>query len=535
MDGPRAPQGSAPVLSPARGSLASFSDAPADSAQTARRCPACDRRFPAAFKVCPHDATPLEDAPGDEDPMIGVVLGGVYEVVRRVGEGGMGRVYEARHQRLPTKRFAVKMLHPDLARQPEVVTRFQREAEASSVVMHPNVVDVYDVSTSPDGRPYIVAELLQGEELGRHLDRVGKMTPAAAAHVVRQVCAALGAAHAAGIVHRDVKPENVFLSADGRRVKVLDFGISKVGESKDGLTKTGTVMGTPDYMAPEQARGDRVDSRADIYAVGAMLFRALTGRKPFERRDPMATLTAVLTEEPPRPSELSSAVPLTLELVIQKAMSKRPADRFQTMDELSAALAPFDLSGDPLDVAPGATPGDRAAAATARTVLRPSAATVPSADAEETTRSVKLARPGLVFFTALGGLWLLCGALVTVGSIIRLIRGGADLTEAEAVISFVGALFTLATPGFLWFRHLRAEIWPSTPRALDVQQRLRRAVLYSAAMAGIGALSVQVFEVVLKRNGGGLARPSWALLVIGASVLVGVGTWLASARRRARA
>jgi serine/threonine protein kinase len=496
-----------------------------------RRCPACDRRFPAAFKVCPHDATPLADAPDDEDPMLGAVLGGSYEIIRMVGEGGMGRVYEARHQRLQSKRFAVKMLHPELARQPEVVTRFQREAEASSVVSHPNVVDVYDVSSSPDGRPYIVAELLQGEELGSHLDRVGKMTPAAAAHVVRQVCAALGAAHAAGIVHRDVKPENVFLSGDGRRVKVLDFGISKVGDDKDGLTKTGTVMGTPDYMAPEQARGDRVDSRADIYAVGAMLYRALTGRKPFEGRDPMATLTAVLTEEPPRPSEIAAGVPLSLEHVIQKAMAKNPAERYQTMAELDAALLPFDEQASHIDLEPGLVTGDRAAAATAKTQLRQSAATVQSANIEEATRTVKLARPGLVFFTGLGGLWLLSCALVTVGSSIRLIRGGADLTQSEAVMSLIGALCALGTPAVLWIRHLMNEIWPSTPRAIEAQLRLRRTVLYSAATAGIIALVVQLLEVVLWRDGSALSRPGWSLAMIGAALTAGAATWIVLQRR----
>ena len=521
-------------MPPARGSQASFSDALSEGMPNSRRCPACDRRFPAAFKVCPHDATPLEDAPDDEDPMIGAVLGGSYEVIRMVGEGGMGRVYEARHQRLTTKRFAVKMLHPDLARQPDVVTRFQREAEASSVISHPHVVDVYDVSSTPDGRPYIVAELLQGEELGNHLDRVGRMTATGAAHVVRQVCAALGAAHTAGIVHRDVKPENVFLSGDGALVKVLDFGISKVADNKDGLTKTGTVMGTPDYMAPEQARGDKVDARADIYAAGAILYRAVTGRKPFEGLDPMATLTAVLTQEPPRPSELNPLVPLALEMVIQKAMAKNPAERFQTMADLDQALLPFDEQAEQIDIAPRSGVGDRSAAATAKTVLRQSAATVQSANMEEATRAVRFARPGLVFFTALGGLWLLAGTLVTVASSIRLIRGGADLTQSEAVISLLGALFALGTPAVLWIRHLGREVWPSTPRALEAQQRLRRTVLFSAATAGIGALFVQLFEVVLKRHGEGLARPVWALVVIGASLFVGVATWTALRRRFAK-
>jgi serine/threonine-protein kinase len=398
------------------------------------------------------------------------------------------------------------------------------------VLSHPNVVDVYDVSSSADGRPFIVAELLQGEEFGNHLERVGKMTAHGAAHVVRQVCGALGAAHAAGIVHRDVKPENVFLTGDGAHVKVLDFGISKVGDNKDGLTKTGTVMGTPDYMAPEQARGDKVDARADIYAVGAILFRALTGRKPFEGLDPMATLTAVLTQEPPRPSELNPEVPLALELVIQKAMAKNPAERFQSMAELDAALAPFDTTTT-IDVASGATIIDRSAAATAKTMLRQSAATVQSANLDEAARAVKLARPGLVFFTGLGGLWLLACALVTMASAIRLLRGGADLTQSEVVISLVGALCALGTPAVLWIRHLRREVWPSTPRALEAQQRLRRTVLYSAATAGIAALIVQLFEVLIERHSVGLSRAGWGLFVIGVALLVGVATWVAQRRK----
>src|ERR1700710_1605426 len=135
-----------------------------------RVCPTCGARYPADFRVCPRDATPLTDAPDDEDPIVGQLLDGSYEVLRVIGEGGMGRVYEARHTRLHTKRFAVKLLHHELARQSEVVTRFQREAEAARVLMHPNGVGVFDANTSADGRPYIVAELLEGEELGKYLE-----------------------------------------------------------------------------------------------------------------------------------------------------------------------------------------------------------------------------------------------------------------------------------------------------------------------------------------------------------------------------
>src|SRR5687768_8828398 len=192
-----------------------------------KRCPTCQGRYPADFKVCPRDAIPLEDAPAGDDPLIGATLADSYEMVRVIGEGAMGRVYEARHSRLPSKRYAVKILHQELGREPQVVTRFQREAEAASGLLHPNVVGVYDVNHTPDGRPYIVAEFLDGEELGDYLERIGKLPYGAAVHIVRQVCRALGAAHARGIVHRDVKPENVYLTGEPSApiIKVLDFGI----------------------------------------------------------------------------------------------------------------------------------------------------------------------------------------------------------------------------------------------------------------------------------------------------------------------
>ncbi len=478
--------------------------------------------------VCPRDATRLEDAaPDPDDPVIGQVLSGTYEVLRMIGEGGMGRVYEARHMRLSNKRFAVKMLHGELARQPEVVTRFQREAEAASGLSHPNVVGVFDVNTAPDGRPYIVAELLQGEQLGDYLDRMGKLGAPLAIPIVRQVCRALERAHEQGIVHRDVKPENVFLLGEGG-VKVLDFGISKLSESTSNLTKTGMVMGTPDYMAPEQARGDRVDARADIYAVGAILYRALTGRKPFEGLDAMATLTAALVQEPPRPSSIEPSIPLALEVVIQHAMAKEPSERFQTMAELDEALAPFDTgTGD----GPTLLSVEGKIDVSGKTVISHPALSAATAGKDKSGQSARLARPALAFFTVLGSLWIAANVVVAVTAIIRQLRG-AELTQSETILIPIGAVAALATPVILWVRYVSREVWPSTPRAIEHGARLRRTVLYSASAYGIGWLFVSVFEAVVHRDGRGVGRAAWALLTFMCALTVALATWVASRSRR---
>jgi serine/threonine protein kinase len=243
-------------------------------------CPICDQRYPADFKVCPRDAAKLEDAAGEgQDPLIGSVVGDAFRIVRPIGEGGTARVYEARHVRLSSKRFAVKVLHGFFASQANAVARFAREAEAASAVRHPGIVEIHDVDRMPDGRPYLVTELLEGEDFGSLLKARGKVPVPFAVRVARKVCQALSAAHAAGIIHRDLKPENVFLigAGDKPQIKVLDFGISKIeGAGAAQLTRTGMVVGTPAYMSPEQAAGAKVDARTDIYAVGAILYRALT-------------------------------------------------------------------------------------------------------------------------------------------------------------------------------------------------------------------------------------------------------------------
>ncbi|MBM4364189.1 MAG: serine/threonine protein kinase, partial [Deltaproteobacteria bacterium] len=318
----------------------------APPSSTAKTCPRCQARYPEDFRVCPIDAAELVSSDADADPLLGAVLGGTFQVLRGIGEGGMARVHEARHLRLPKRRFAVKVLHPEYAQQPAIVTRFQREAEAASGIGHPNVVDVFDVGRAPDGRPFLASELLDGSDFSAVLDERGRVPVPYAVHVARQVCHALGAAHELGIVHRDVKPENVFLVGGGERpfVKVLDFGISKIDDGGGGasLTRTGVVMGTPGYMAPEQARGAKVDHRVDVYGVGAMLYRALTGQLPFDGDDAAEVIARVLTDHPRRPRDLAPEIPGALELVVQRAMEKNPADRHASMAELDDALAAFD-------------------------------------------------------------------------------------------------------------------------------------------------------------------------------------------------
>lgn len=503
----------------------------------ARVCPTCGSRYPADFRVCPRDAAPLEDAPVDEDPLIGSVLGESYAVVRVIGEGGMGRVYEARHTRLHKKRYAVKLLHQELARQPDVVTRFQQEAEAASALSHPNIVGVYDVNVTRDGRPFIVGELLEGVELGAYLDQVGKLPVESAVRVVRQVCQALAAAHQHGIVHRDMKPENVFLVGSEGHVKVLDFGISKVGEGNANLTKTGMVMGTPGYMAPEQARGARVDLRADVYAVGAILYRCVTGKAPFEGLDPMATLTAVVSQEPERPTQLEPSLPAALELVIQNAMAKDAASRFASMEAFDAELASFDPArASLLPPSPDMTGESQRASGTPPTVVRPARANkahhAPTMLAQR-SRDVRWARPALALLTAGVFLWVTLGLVTALVAAIKLFGDGdSALTTTEVVLSGVGALALMLTPTILWCRHL-ARIWGSTPRVMSLGEQLRAALLAGIAGYGVIVLFRAFFDAILQDGSFGLTAPTWTLGLFAASCGFGALGWFAMGRNRA--
>ena len=279
----------------------------------------------------------------------------------------MGTVYEAVQENLG-RRVAVKLLDERLSYDRQQLERFRREAEVVAALGHPNIVQVTDFQYPEElgKQPFLVMELLRGESLAGRIDHAGAMAGDRVAFIIAQVLSALGAAHRAGVVHRDIKPDNIFLLADAAipdTVKVLDFGIAKlsdgssIGPAQQKLTSTNAMLGTPAFMAPEQARGaDDVDARADVYAVGATMYQALTGKMPFEAASVPALLFAIVEKTPPPLRELRPDLPADIVAVVERAMAKRREDRFQDAESMRAALAPW--SGLPASSpAPGASPG----------------------------------------------------------------------------------------------------------------------------------------------------------------------------------
>ena len=286
----------------------------------------------------------LEADPDDSQPIIGHVVDGRYRVTELIGEGGMGKVYLAEHVDIG-KRVALKVLHPSYSRMPDLVERFRREARAASKIGHPNIVDVTDSGTTADGSAYFVMEYLEGVELGSVIEREGALEMARGIRIAIQICRALSAAHAAGIIHRDLKPENVFLTIrDGNAdfVKVLDFGIAKTTEAEEArerrLTSPGMAMGTPEYMAPEQAAGRPADARCDVYALGAILYEMLTGVPPYQGENFMEILTKKATVDPVSPSHLRSTIPATVSQLVMVAMGRNPEDRPPSMEAFEYEL-----------------------------------------------------------------------------------------------------------------------------------------------------------------------------------------------------
>lgn len=300
------------------------------------------------------------DRPSTSDALIGRTIAGKYTIESRVGGGGMGSVYRARQAGLD-KIVAVKVLHRELLAEATFATRFKREATSASRIDHPSSLRVLDFGEEPDGTLYIAMEYLEGRTLFKILREEAPLAPRRIVDLSRQILAALAAAHELGIVHRDLKPENVIVlrSKDdegdaAEHVKVCDFGIAKLqarGEADEKLTVEGSIVGTPEYLSPEQARGGELDARSDLYSMGVIVFEMLTGQPPFRGDSPLAIVLKHLDAPPPLPSSLTPTVDPKLEAVCLKALSKLPGDRFASARDMRAALQ----TDTPDAVAPPAT------------------------------------------------------------------------------------------------------------------------------------------------------------------------------------
>jgi serine/threonine-protein kinase len=278
---------------------------------------------------------------------IGIVLQGTYRIVRPLAEGGCGEIYLAAHTRLPG-RFAVKLLHRSLVRDSDAFSRFQQEAEITSSLRHPHIVQVFDFNVTDSGVPYLVMELLEGKLLAQRI-AAGALDPTAVVHIIDQIASALNVAHSRGIVHRDLKPENVMLLADAGVpdfVKVLDFGISQASW-RPRLTEGERVAGTPQFMSPEQACGlrEQIDHRSDQFSLAAIAYVLLTGQEPFTGDNPIAVLYEVVHHDPPPPSQIVPALGPEIDAVVMRGLAKESADRYPNVLAFASALRAAVLGG----------------------------------------------------------------------------------------------------------------------------------------------------------------------------------------------
>ena len=304
-----------------------------------KTCTTCGAAWPDDTKFCPSDGSPLRAAEGSS--LIGSIIDGKFHILQKLGEGGMGAVYLGEHVKMGRK-SAIKVLTQALAQDTEAIARFNREAANAARISHGNVCAIYDFGETPEGVIFLAMEYIDGESLSDLLGREGPLGPHRAATITRQVGDALQAAHDLGIVHRDLKPDNIMITKgrDGSDVvKVVDFGIAKAmgGEEGQKVTRTGLVVGTPEYMSPEQLSGDVLDGRSDIYSLALVLFRILTGRLPFEADNAQEMMIKRLTDEP---TTLNAALPganfpAQLQDVMGRALERMPSDRYSKASEFA--------------------------------------------------------------------------------------------------------------------------------------------------------------------------------------------------------
>src|SRR5579863_5815007 len=260
----------------------------------------------------------------------GTVIGDRYEILQLLGQGGMGAVYKVRDKELD-RIVALKLIRPEFAGNPEILRRFKQELILARQVTHKNVIRIFDLGMA-DGRKFITMDYVEGRDLKSVLVERGKLPPDEAVPIIQQVCRGLEAAHTEGVVHRDLKPQNIMVDADGR-VWVMDFGLARSMETV-GITRTGALMGTPDYMSPEQARGEKVDARSDLFSLGIIFYEMLTGRLPFQAETMMATLLKRVQEKAIPPIALDPAIPPHINRVVMKCLEADVTKRYQAIDEI---------------------------------------------------------------------------------------------------------------------------------------------------------------------------------------------------------
>ena len=305
-------------------------------------CPQCGTEYPANARFCEVDGTALRSASQGSD-LEGSIIADRYLVLKKLGEGGMGQVYLAEHVKMGRK-SALKVMHPGMVKDVDAISRFNREAANASRINHPNVAAVYDFGETPEGLIYLAMEYVDGPPLTAVLEQQGALPPKRAAEIARQAADALAVAHDMGIVHRDLKPDNLMLARTrdgGDLVKVVDFGIAKAaGSAAQKVTKTGLVVGTPEYMSPEQLSGDTLDGRSDIYSLALVTFNMLTGCLPFPSDSAQESMIMRLTDKPKPLGEMRPEVawPADVQAVVDKALERDASRRYQTASEFGREL-----------------------------------------------------------------------------------------------------------------------------------------------------------------------------------------------------
>jgi hypothetical protein len=384
-------------------------------------CPTCGTEYPLSERFCPRDGTALRSTNVQGD-LMGSIVAERYHILKKLGEGGMGQVYLAEHVKMGRK-AALKVMNPGMNQDPDAIARFNREAANASRLNHPNVCAIYDFGETPEGLIYLAMEYVEGESLTSLIEKNGTLAAPRAASIIHQAADALGVAHDYGIVHRDLKPDNIMITRnrDGSDlVKVVDFGIAKASSSDaQKVTKTGLVVGTPEYMSPEQLAGDKLDGRSDIYSLGLVAFNCLTGKLPFPSNSAQEAMIMRLTDFPKTLAEMKPDVawPAELQNVMDRALARDADERYQKAADFGREMAKA-VENMPASVAAGeGTMVMGAAGASAKTAAAPAVPATRVAGPKGGTRPMEAAAAVTAPATSKRSAPMLVGAVVLVAAI----------------------------------------------------------------------------------------------------------------------